>query len=164
MNSRARKQTLTVVAVFAVVCMLASQLLAFPQRTASAAGTDLYVGYTGKANNFSTVQDAVNKAASLNPSNENSRVTIHIAPGTYRQQVVVQTPYITFVNDEPQKGDDHGFDCARYMLNKWIAKGDINNFVDEEKMDELMSALGDDDDDMATGFEDDDDFDMDYDM
>ena len=31
-------------------------------------------------------------------------------------------------------------------------------------MDELMSALGDDDDDMTTGFEDDDDFDMDYDM
>ena len=105
MNSRARKQTLTVVAVFAAVCMLLGQLLAFPQRTASAAGTDLYVGYTGKANNFSTVQDAVNKAASLNPSNENSRVTIHIAPGTYRQQVVVQTPYITFVNDEPSKGD-----------------------------------------------------------
>ena len=49
------------------------------------------------------------------------------------------------------------------MLNKWIAKGDINNFIDEEKMGELMSALGDDDDDMATGFED-DDFDMDYDM
>ena len=105
MNSRAKKQTLTVVAVFAAVCMLLGQLLAFPTRTANAAGTDLYVGYSGKANNFSTVQDAVNKAASLNPSNESSRVTIHIAPGTYRQQVVVQTPYITFVNDEPQKGD-----------------------------------------------------------
>ncbi|MBR6071178.1 MAG: hypothetical protein IKP78_11385 [Ruminococcus sp.] len=105
MNSRARKQTLTVVAVLAVVCMLVSQLLVYPQRTANAAGTDLYVGYTGKANNFSTVQDAVNRAASLNPSSENDRVTIHIAPGTYRQQVVVQTPYITFVNDEPSKGD-----------------------------------------------------------
>ena len=68
-------------------------------------GTDLYVGYNGKNNNFNTVQDAVNKAASLNPNNENARVTIHIAPGTYRQQVMVQTPYITFVNDEPSKGD-----------------------------------------------------------
>ncbi|MBR4363040.1 MAG: hypothetical protein IKP42_09980, partial [Ruminococcus sp.] len=105
MNSRARKQTLTVVAVFAVLCMIVSQFLAFPQRTANAAGTDLYVGYAGRANNFSTVQDAVNRAASLNPSSENDRVTIHIAPGTYRQQVVVQTPYITFVNDEPSKGD-----------------------------------------------------------
>ena len=42
------------------------------------------------------------------------------------------------------------------MLNRWIAKGDINNFVDEEKMGELMSAFGDDDDDMATDIEDDD--------
>ena len=69
------------------------------------AGTDLYVGYSGKSNNFNKVQDAVNKAASINPSSESARVTIHIAPGTYRQQVVVQTPYITFINDEPSKGD-----------------------------------------------------------
>ena len=68
-------------------------------------GTDLYVGYSGKNNNFKTVQDAVNKAASIKPSSESARVTIHIAPGTYRQQVMVQTPYITFVNDEPSKGE-----------------------------------------------------------
>ena len=69
------------------------------------AGTDLYVGYPGKNNNFNTVQEAVNKAASLGPSNEQTRVTIHIAPGTYRQQVFVEVPYLTFVNDEPSKGD-----------------------------------------------------------
>ena len=68
-------------------------------------GTDLYVGYNGKNNNFNTVQDAVNKAATLQPSNESTRVTIHIKPGTYRQQVMVQTPYITFINDEPSNGD-----------------------------------------------------------
>ena len=68
-------------------------------------GTDLYVGYSGKNNNFNTVQDAVNKASSIKPSSESARVTIHIAPGTYRQQVMVQTPYITFVNDEPSKGE-----------------------------------------------------------
>jgi len=68
-------------------------------------GTDLYVGYSGKNNNFNTVQDAVNKAASIKPSSESARVTIHIAPGKYRQQVMVQTPYITFVNDEPSKGE-----------------------------------------------------------
>ena len=28
-------------------------------------GTDLYVGYAGKNNNFNTVQEAVNKAASV---------------------------------------------------------------------------------------------------
>ena len=67
--------------------------------------TDLYVGYSDKSNNFKTVQEAVNKAASINPSNENDRVIIHIAPGTYRQQVVVQTPYITFINDDPSSGE-----------------------------------------------------------
>ena len=68
-------------------------------------GTDLYVGYSGKSNNFNTVQDAVNKAASIKPKSENDRVTIHIKPNTYRQQVIVQTPYITFVNDEPKNGE-----------------------------------------------------------
>ena len=50
-------------------------------------GTDLYVGYNGKN------------------SNEAIRVTIHIKPVIYRQQIMVQTPYITFVNDEPSNGD-----------------------------------------------------------
>ena len=63
-------------------------------------GTDLYVKYNGKSNNFNTVQEAVNKAASINPKSESERVTIHIAPGTYRQQIIVQTPYITFINDD----------------------------------------------------------------
>ena len=67
--------------------------------------TDLFVGYSGKNNNFNTVQEAVNKAASIKPSKENDRVTIHIAPKTYRQQIVVNTPYITFINDEPSNGD-----------------------------------------------------------
>ena len=68
-------------------------------------GTDLYVGYSGKNNNFNTIQEAVNKAANLGPKDESSLVTIHIAPGTYRQQVMVEAPYITFVNDEPSKGE-----------------------------------------------------------
>jgi pectin methylesterase-like acyl-CoA thioesterase len=69
------------------------------------AGSDLYVGYSGKSNNFNTVQQAVDNAAKINPSSESDRVTIHIAPGTYREQVMIQTPYITFINDEPSKGD-----------------------------------------------------------
>ena len=69
--------------------------------------TELYVGYNEKTdeNSFKTVQEAVNKAESISPKNEEERVIIHIAPGTYRQQVVVQTPYITFKNDDPSKGD-----------------------------------------------------------
>ena len=69
--------------------------------------TDLYIGYNEKTdeNSFKTVQEAVNKAESISPKNEEERVIIHIAPGTYRQQVVVQTPYITFKNDDPSQGD-----------------------------------------------------------
>ena len=86
-------------------------------------GTDLYVGYAGKNNNFNTVQEAVNKAASIGPKDESTRVTIHIAPGTYRQQVMVQTPYITFVNDEPSKGDAvltwyYGIGYKYYSVNE----------------------------------------------
>ena len=92
-------------AAFTAFAVLLAVLLTFPSARAYAAGTDLYVGYSGRQNNFSTVQDAVSKAASLNPTSEEQRVTIHIAPGTYRQQVIVQTPYITFINDEPSKGD-----------------------------------------------------------
>ena len=47
-------------------------------------GTHLYVGYSNKSNNYNTIQAAVNAAASKNPSSEQTRVSIHIAPGTYR--------------------------------------------------------------------------------
>ena len=69
------------------------------------AGTDLYVGYSDKNNNFETVKEAVSEAEKINPTDESQRVTIHIAPGTYRQQIILKTPYVTFINDEPEKGD-----------------------------------------------------------
>ncbi|MBQ6035164.1 MAG: hypothetical protein IJL33_06680, partial [Ruminococcus sp.] len=105
MATKSRKLALQLFAFAVSIVMLLAAFAAVPPVSVHAAGTDLYVGYSGRNNNFSTVQAAVDKAASLNPSSEANRVTIHIAPGTYRQQVIVQTPYITFVNDEPQKGD-----------------------------------------------------------
>ena len=104
MATKSRKLALQLFAFAVSIVMLLAAFAAVPPVSVHAAGTDLYVGYSGRNNNFSTVQAAVDKAASLNPSSEANRVTIHIAPGTYRQQVIVQTPYITFVNDEPQKG------------------------------------------------------------
>ena len=65
--------------------------------------TNLYVGYSSKSPNYNTIQEAVNKAASINPTSESQRVTIHIAVGTYREQVIVNTPYITFMNDDTSK-------------------------------------------------------------
>ena len=66
-------------------------------------GTHIYVGYSAKSPNYKTVQEAVNAAAVINPQSEQQRVNIHIAPGTYREQIIVKTPYISFINDEPSK-------------------------------------------------------------
>ena len=67
--------------------------------------TDLYVGYPDKGKDFSTIQDAINEAALINPQKENERITIHIAPGIYRQQLRIETSYITIKNEEPEKGN-----------------------------------------------------------
>ncbi|MDR1754211.1 MAG: InlB B-repeat-containing protein, partial [Eubacterium sp.] len=70
--------------------------------------SDLYVGYPDKgADNYNSVQQAVNAAWRMNSasSTEADRITIHIAPGVYREQIVVSTPYITFINDEYDEND-----------------------------------------------------------
>ena len=67
--------------------------------------TNLYVGYSSKQDNYKTVQQAVNRAAQINPKSESQRVSIHIHPGTYREQVIINTPYITLVNHEPVNGE-----------------------------------------------------------
>lgn len=64
---------------------------------------NLYVGYPNKPNNYKTVSAAVKAAKRMKPSNESERITIHIAPGTYREQIIVDVPYITFTNDEAPK-------------------------------------------------------------
>lgn len=66
-------------------------------------GNHLYVGYSSQSSNYSTIQSAVDAAANMNPKSESDRVYIHIAPGVYREQVIVNTPYISFVNDNPSK-------------------------------------------------------------
>ncbi len=65
--------------------------------------SDIYVGYADKANNYATVNEAVDAATRMNPTSEAERITIHIAPGTYREQVIINVPYITLTNDEPSK-------------------------------------------------------------
>lgn len=62
---------------------------------------DIYVG--GSKGEYKTVQEAVNAAAKMNPKEEKDRITIHIAPGVYREQITVVTPYLTFKNDTPAK-------------------------------------------------------------
>ena len=67
---------------------------------------NLYVGDSSKADNFSTVKDALAAAARMNPTDEAHRITIHIAPGVYRAQLVIKTPYISLVNTNPNPTDD----------------------------------------------------------
>lgn len=65
--------------------------------------SDIYVGYPEKENNYDSVRDAVAACKAMNPTNEAQRITVHIAPGVYREQVIVEAPYVSFVNDEPSK-------------------------------------------------------------
>lgn len=60
---------------------------------------DIYVGCEGKPNNFDTMTEAMAAAAVFNPQSEADRVTVHIAPGVYREQISVDTPYLTFVKE-----------------------------------------------------------------
>lgn len=59
---------------------------------------DLKVGPKAE---YKTVNAAVKAAAAMNPQSEKDRITIHIAPGVYREQVFINVPYITLKNDTP---------------------------------------------------------------
>lgn len=61
--------------------------------------SDIYV--SGKKGDYATVKEAIAAAKAMNPSSEKERVTIHIAPGVYRAQLLIDTPYITLKNDTP---------------------------------------------------------------
>lgn len=60
---------------------------------------DIYVGCEGKVNNFATMKEAMAAAKVMNPQSEAERITVHIAPGVYREQIAVETPYVTFVKE-----------------------------------------------------------------
>lgn len=62
---------------------------------------DLHVGDSSKEHHFESVREALAAAARMNPSSEAERITIHIAPGIYRAQLKIATPYISLVNADP---------------------------------------------------------------
>ena len=67
--------------------------------------TDLYVGYPNKRNNYASVSQAITAAGKINPKSEEERITIHIAPGIYREQLIIRTPYLTLQNDDIERGE-----------------------------------------------------------
>lgn len=60
---------------------------------------DIYVG--GKKADYASVKEAIAAAHAMSPKSEADRITIHIVPGVYRDQVIIDTPYITLKNDNP---------------------------------------------------------------
>ena len=98
--------------------------------------TDLYVGYPERGKDFSTIQEAINEAVSINPKNESERVIIHISPGKYRQQLRISTSYITIKNEEPQRGKVlitwyYGIGYKYYSVNE---EGYYDETLAEEKI------------------------------
>ncbi|RAV05556.1 pectinesterase family protein [Paenibacillus sp. YN15] len=84
---------------------------------------DLYVGDSSKENNYATVKEALAAAARMNPKSEQERITIHIAPGVYRAQLRIETPYISLVNAAPGQGEVkitwyYGVGYVYYSANK----------------------------------------------
>ena len=88
-------------AVCTTAALIFSALPALPVHPAQAAS----VITVGKNGTYHTVGEAVLAAAALNPSDESSRVTVSIEPGTYREQLLINTPYLTFTNSNPNAGD-----------------------------------------------------------
>ncbi|SKB72810.1 Pectinesterase [Lachnospiraceae bacterium] len=66
--------------------------------TSVGSASDVYVGYADKELNFDSVQEAVDAITATRKGND--RITLHIAPGTYREQIVINTPNLTFKADD----------------------------------------------------------------
>ncbi len=60
--------------------------------------SDVYVGYSDKTLNFDSVQEAVDAITATRKGT--GRITLHIAPGTYREQIVIDTPNLTLKADD----------------------------------------------------------------
>lgn len=60
--------------------------------------SDVYVGYSDKALNFDTVKEAIDAITATRKGT--GRITLHIAPGTYREQIIIDTPNLTLKADD----------------------------------------------------------------
>lgn len=63
---------------------------------------DIYVGDSSKSPNFNTVTGAMAYIKRMTRTDA-QRVTVHIAPGTYREQISIDSKNVTFVNDTPNR-------------------------------------------------------------
>lgn len=84
--------------------------------------SDLYVNKDGQGQDtFATVNEAVKYASRMDGVSSDSRVTIHLAPGLYREQVIISSPYISLVNDSNEKAEIswyYGIGYKYYSVDK----------------------------------------------
>ncbi len=72
---------------------------------ATALVKDIYVDQESGDNHYKTLKEAIDYVNAMDPApaSEDERVTIHIAPGTYRAQYILTTPYVSLVNTDPSQ-------------------------------------------------------------
>lgn len=70
----------------------------------------------GGSYNYQTIQEAVD-SINITPS-ENKRVNIYIAKGIYEESVIVDKPYISFINAETNNADDVVITYNKSMAQK----------------------------------------------
>ena len=64
---------------------------------------DIYVGCPDQENNYATIREAVKAIEGMRLSNATDRITVHIAPGLYREQIQLKSPNVSFVNTNPEE-------------------------------------------------------------
>ncbi len=89
---------------------------------------EIYVG--GKKADYKTVKEAILAAQAMSPKSEADRITIHIAPGVYRAQLLIDTPYITLKNDTPNQEVKLTW---YYGIGYSYYSADLSGYYDEER-------------------------------
>lgn len=64
---------------------------------------DIYVDNEAGDNHFATLKEALEYVNAMPAADNDNRVTIHIAPGTYRAQHILKRPNVSLVNTDPTK-------------------------------------------------------------
>jgi len=88
----------------------------YTKTAAAVTSSDVYVGYADKENNFATITEAMD---AINVSSL-GKYTVHIAPGTYQEQVIVKANNVTLTNDNAGEvviSWYYGIDYAYYSCN-----------------------------------------------
>ncbi|MGI5071017.1 hypothetical protein HRO26_07720 [Treponema pectinovorum] len=89
---------------------------------------EIYVG--GKKPDYDSVKLALQAAHAMAPKSEADRITIIIAPGVYRAQLIIDTPYITLKNANPNKEVKLTW---YYGIGYSYYSADLSGYYDEER-------------------------------